>query len=259
MRILFIRHGDPDYVHDTLTEKGHREAKALAETAEDLQLGTCFMSPLGRAQHTAEYSLKRTGKTAEILEFLREFPAGVNVNISEELLSAYPDSYRKMDGNRYLPRIAWDMLPGYLTSHPEYLDRHGWRTSEAARCSDIVEVYDRVTKEFDEFLASYGYIRENDHYRVEQESRETVTFFCHYGITCVLLSHLWNVSPFALWNGMVMVPTAVTELFTEEREQGTAYFRARRIGDMSHLYLAKEPPSFAARFCETYSNMNERH
>ena len=26
MRILFIRHGDPDYLNDTLTEKGCREA-----------------------------------------------------------------------------------------------------------------------------------------------------------------------------------------------------------------------------------------
>ena len=25
MRILLIRHGDPDYVNDTLTEKGRRE------------------------------------------------------------------------------------------------------------------------------------------------------------------------------------------------------------------------------------------
>ena len=31
MRILIIRHGDPDYANDTLTEKGHREAKLLAE------------------------------------------------------------------------------------------------------------------------------------------------------------------------------------------------------------------------------------
>ena len=31
MRILIIRHGDPDYANDTLTEKGHKEAKLLAE------------------------------------------------------------------------------------------------------------------------------------------------------------------------------------------------------------------------------------
>lgn len=34
MRILLIRHGDPDYVRDTLTEKGHREAALLGEMAQ---------------------------------------------------------------------------------------------------------------------------------------------------------------------------------------------------------------------------------
>ena len=31
MKLLFIRHGDPDYEHDTPTEKGHREAALLAK------------------------------------------------------------------------------------------------------------------------------------------------------------------------------------------------------------------------------------
>ena len=64
MRILFIRHGDPDYANDTLTEKGHREAALLAERAESLNMGECFVSPLGRARHTADYCLKKTGKDA---------------------------------------------------------------------------------------------------------------------------------------------------------------------------------------------------
>ena len=31
MRILIVRHGDPDYDHDSLTEKGFREAELLSE------------------------------------------------------------------------------------------------------------------------------------------------------------------------------------------------------------------------------------
>ena len=46
MRILFIRHGDPDYLNDTLTEKGCREADLLAKRAVTLQMGECYMSPL---------------------------------------------------------------------------------------------------------------------------------------------------------------------------------------------------------------------
>lgn len=257
MRILLIRHGDPDYVNDTLTEKGRREAALLAKRAPFLHMGECYMSPLGRAQHTAQPCLEAVNCDAEVLEWLREFPAEVDINKAKELAQAYPDV--RMDGEKYLPRIAWDMVPGYWTEHAEYMDKTAWRDSLVAQASDIVEVYDRVTKELDAFLAEHGYVREGGHYRVEKESTETVTFFCHFGISCVLLSHLWNVSPFVLWHSLALAPTSVTEIVTEERQQGTAYFRALKLGDVSHLYAGGEEPSFAARFCETYSNKEQRH
>ena len=31
MRLLIIRHGDPDYTNDSLTEKGKREAELLSD------------------------------------------------------------------------------------------------------------------------------------------------------------------------------------------------------------------------------------
>ncbi len=31
MKLIFIRHGDPDYVNDTLTERGWKEAEALSK------------------------------------------------------------------------------------------------------------------------------------------------------------------------------------------------------------------------------------
>ena len=62
MRILFIRHGDPDYVNDTLTEKGRREAAALAERAAALDLGTCFVSP---PRESAGNGSLQPGKTRE--------------------------------------------------------------------------------------------------------------------------------------------------------------------------------------------------
>ncbi len=258
MRILFIRHGDPDYALDSLTEKGHREARLLAETAEHLNLGECWMSPLGRAQRTAAYSLERTGKTARVAEWLREFSASMDLNMSPELQRAYPDA--KKEGDRYLKRnVVWDMVPAYMAEHPEYYARDGWRTSEVARCGDMEEVYDWLTGNLDGLLAEHGYVRQGGYYRVERESAETITFFCHFGVICAMLSHLWNVSPFVLWHGLALMPTSVTELFTEERQQGTAWFRARRIGDLSHLYAGGEEPSFACRFCEVYSDPEQRH
>ena len=257
MRILFIRHGDPDYVNDTLTEKGRREAAALAERAAALDLGTCFVSPLGRAQATAAYSLEKLGRTAVTLDWLREFPAQIDLNRAEHLRAAYPNAEK--ENGIYKPRIVWDVLPSYWTEHREYSDGVLWRESEVSRCSDVVQVYDDVTEKFDAFLAERGYVREGGHYRVEKESTETVTFFCHFGITCALLAHLWSLSPFTMWHSLALAPTSVTEVVTEEREKGCAYFRGLKLGDVTHLSMAGEAPSFAARFCEVYSDMSQRH
>ena len=230
MRILLIRHGDPDYVNDTLTEKGRREAALLAKRAASMNMGECYKSPLGRAKDTAAPCLEVTGKTAEILDWLQEFPAQVDLNKNPELEKAYPDV--KKEGEHFLPRIAWDMVPGYWTEHEAYMDKNAWRETEVAKNSDLVEVYDHVIEEFDRFLAEHGYVREGAHYRV---------------------------SPFVLWHSLALAPTSVTEVVTEEREQGTAYFRGLKVGDISHLYAGGEEPSFAARFCETYSNKEQRH
>ena len=247
MRILLIRHGDPDYDNDTLTEKGRREAALLAEAAPYMNLGTCFVSPLGRAQDTAAYSLKKIGRTAETLDWLREFPARVDLAKNPEFGDIYLHVCGK-DGKRGM----WDMVPAYWTEHEEYFDCGRWKESEIARCTDVAETYDRVTTAFDDFLSQRGYVREGRHYRVERATMETVTFFCHFGISCVLLSHLWNISPFILWHCLALAPTSVTEVVTEERQKGIAYFRGLRVGDISHLYAGGEPASFAARFEEVF-------
>lgn len=257
MRILLIRHGDPDYEHDCLTATGQKEAALLAQVADRLMLGDCYVSPLGRAQETASYTLKRWNLTAKTLDWLQEFPAKVDVNHSEELRRAFPDT-KKQDGV-YLPRIAWDMVPSYYYSHPEYMDREAWRDTELTRCSDMLSVYDNVVTNLDQLLASYGYVREGFGYRVKRAHTQTITFFCHFGLTCAVLSHLLNISPFALWHGTVLAPTSVTEVVTEEREKGIAMFRSLRLGDVSHLFVAGAQPSFSARFCETYDNQEQRH
>lgn len=257
MRILLIRHGDPDYERDTLTEKGHREAALLADIVDRYSIDDCYMSPLGRAQHTAQYCLERLHKTAQVKDWLREFPAVLDVNRSERLQNAYLDGKRE-DGS-FAPRILWDMAPGYLTQHPDYFHPVRWRQTDAAKCSNLVETYDWVIREFDALLASYGYVYQDGYYHVASESEKTIALFCHFGISAVLLSHLWGTSPFIPWHSLCMAPTSVTEVVTEERQRGIAYFRTLRLGDISHLMIGGEPPAFAARFCETYSNAEQRH
>ena len=273
MRLLFIRHGDPDYANDCLNQIGISEAKALSVLCPQLSLGTCYASPLGRAQETAAIALGRAvegahgaaaaancGDILTTFDWLREFPALVDVNDTPLLQDAY---YQLLlpDGS-YKPRIVWDMYPSYYMEHKAYSDNDEWRTTLVAHHSDLLSVYDYVTTSFDNLLAEHGYVRDDRHYRVDGESVETLTFFCHFGITCVLLSHLWNISPFVPLQCFCMPTSSVTELFTEERQKGYANFRATRIGDTSHLTMAglrTERLPHSALFAEVYSDFSQRH
>ena len=280
MRLLFIRHAEPDYATDSLTEKGRREAVLLAKAAPSFRMDHCFVSPLGRAKITADYCLEAIGKTAQVMPWLEEFDAPVNLNKSPQLLCAYPNvmpeteescsdgSGRLLSGEagekskavspgQYRLHRPWDIGQKYYAAHPELADPVRWRESEIYLNSQMPVHYDEVIRAFDTILADHGYIHENGIYRVERENTETLAFFCHFGITCTLLSGIWNCSPFFLWQNLVMMTSSVTELISEEREQGYALFRAQKIGDQSHLYAGGETPSFFARYCEVYSDFSQ--
>ena len=72
MTIYIIRHAEPDYARDSLTEKGWREAELLSHRLAKIPDASYYVSPLGRARDTASLTLKAVGKTAEVLPWLRE-------------------------------------------------------------------------------------------------------------------------------------------------------------------------------------------
>lgn len=246
MKLLFIRHGDPDYKTDSLTEKGHREAQFLARRLAELDVKACYVSPLGRARDTAAYTfreMERKGKPINAVEcsWLREFAPLID----------RPDAPGKK-------RIAWDWLPQDWLADSRFLDRERWYEPRAFSEAGVREEYAWVTDSFDTLLASHGYHREGDLYLAKEANNDTLLFFCHFGVTCILLGHLIHISPMALWHGFCAAPTSVTTVITEERRREIASFRVNGFGDISHLSANGEPPAFAARFCECYENEGER-
>ncbi|MBR2037053.1 MAG: histidine phosphatase family protein [Lachnospiraceae bacterium] len=241
MKLLIVRHADPDYSIDSLTPTGWKEAKLLSERLKKLDIKNFYTSPLGRAKDTASLTLNKMNREATTLPWLREFHCSI----------ARPD--------QPVPKIPWDWLPADWTKVPEYFDKDAWCTTDIMKNGEVDKEYHWVTSKLDKLLASHGYVRENHYYRAEKANNDTIVFFCHFGLECVLLSHLLGVSPMILWHGMCAAPSSVTTLVTEERREGIAYFRMSAFGDISHLYAAGEGPSFAARFCETYDNVDERH
>ena len=70
MRLIFIRHGEPDYEHDSLTEKGRREAELVAQKVKEINPDFVYSSPLGRAELTCKYSQEVCGFDYEVLPWL---------------------------------------------------------------------------------------------------------------------------------------------------------------------------------------------
>ena len=264
MRIIFIRHGDPDYVNDALTPKGVREAKLLSDRlvkwpTEQMDF---YCSPLGRAKQTASYTLERIGRTAENYDWMKEF------------------YYRVDDPTTDRIGVPWDFMPEYWTEIPEMYDKDAWKKTDIYSSNpELVPAYQQTCDELDRLIEKYGYKRHHNYYintnstvatddisasKTEMQTdikadtqdtasrNDTIVIFCHLGITCVMMSHLLGISPALLCHAFYLAPTSVTILATEERQNNIAAFRAQVIGDTSHLLQGEEPVSAAGYFTDVF-------
>ena len=240
MKLLFIRHGDPDYEKDSLTEKGWHEAELLGQRMANTPVTAFYVSPLGRAKDTASKTTAKSGQ--------RCHRTGVAAGISRTH-SGF--SHRRT-------KNCLGSAPGRLDRRAEVLRQDTLVGNPAHAAGHVIDEAKRVWNGLDEILTQHGYERETT-LTVQFSQRRDAGVFCHFGVTCVMLSHLLGISPMILWHGFCAAPTSVTSLITEERREGVALFRMNAFGDTAHLYANQEEPAFAARFCEMYANQEQRH
>jgi probable phosphoglycerate mutase len=257
MKIILIRHGDPDYANDRLTEKGRREAKLLAKRIEKWKVTDFYSSPLGRALETASFSLEKMKRQVTAYDWLKEFYFPVTDPVS---------------GRHGVP---WDFVPSFRTSEPLFYDRTGWLDTPVMQSApEIKAKYFEACDELDRLLAGYGYIREGGFYRVpgkkevfiketaapgstaasfhSDEDEDVIVIFAHLGIITVILSHLLGI-PFPLLpHSLYLAPASVTILGSEERWSNEAAFRIQVAGDTSHLCSGGEPISCAGAYFSAF-------
>lgn len=234
MRIIFIRHGDPDYAKDNLTDKGKIEAELLSERVKNWDVKEFYSSPLGRAKATADYSMKKNGRTYKVCDWMQEFYYPVKDPVTGK------------------DRIAWDFMPAYWTELPQMYDKDNWMNTEVLSTGEIAEKAKMVYDGIDGILSEFGYERYKGYYKAVKPNKDTIVIYCHLGVTFVMLSHLLGISAPVLWQQFFIAPTSVTEVVTEEREKGIATFRVKKFGDISHLYVGGEKPSDSGFFQETF-------
>ena len=91
MLLYIIRHGDPIYETDSLTERGRLQAEAVGKRMYDAGIDRIFSSPMGRAKETAEPACRLLGLEKNIEEWTHE--------IEDERLTPFPDGIMKSVSN----------------------------------------------------------------------------------------------------------------------------------------------------------------
>ena len=179
MRIVLVRHGDPNYEKDCLTELGHKQAAVAAQRLLKEGIDEIYCSPLGRARQTATYFSEASGiKDIKILDFMQEIRFG-----TEE------DLYN----NKWNPWLGVQAL----VREGKYLQTPVWREYPVFKDNLATVDADKIGEETDKWLAGLGYVREGIYYRNTNSSTSacsprTLAIFCHGGASAAFLARVLN-------------------------------------------------------------------
>ncbi|MBR3968093.1 MAG: histidine phosphatase family protein [Clostridia bacterium] len=214
MKIIFVRHGHPNYKDDCLTELGHSQAKAAAERLKNEKIDKIFSSTCGRAVETAQHIAARHNMDVHQLEFMREIRWGTPG--TDDFVHPWTLATEWVRDDKDIVNLDWK----------EHVDFKG---------HEVVDSYNTVSAAFDCWLKDFGYQREGKYYRVLKENNDTIMMVSHGGSSSVALSHIFNLPfSFVCWT---ICPdfTAITvvDFCGKEGELTTPQFKL--VNDAHHI------------------------
>lgn len=230
MKILIIRHGEPYYPTDTLTEKGKVEVELLSQRLIKEKITKIYVSPLKRAWLTAEPTAKKLCTKPIVLEWLQEFPS--------KLSWSYKTDYYD---NMFSP---WNMPPELWTNDIKIYENKIWKESQILNNSEIVTTYEYICKMFDDLMFSHGLIKNGNQWITSDLYKEdtTIALFCHFGLGAAIIAHVLNMPLIPIWNSVFLPTSSVTTLYMEQHIKSRPIVHGIfcGIGDTSHLYAGNE-------------------
>ncbi len=231
MRIIFVRHGHPNYEKDCLTELGHLHATAAAERLAEEGIEEIYSSTCGRAYETAGYIARKLGLDIVKCDFMREISWG---SVDEQPLAFHGH--------------PWDTVD-HMVANDESILEADWADKEPFIHNKLVKDVQMIADATDAWLERLGYKREGKYYRVcnhagcidaltdnaPRNTNRTVAAFGHGGASAAILSHIFNLPfPFVC---SVMGPsyTGITVVTLPEDKDGLVTPRFEIMNDARHI------------------------
>ncbi len=203
MRLILVRHGDPNYEKDCLTELGHKQAAIVAERLMDEGIEEIYSSPMGRARQTAAPFAQASGiKNVQILDFMKEIRYGREDDLYNQNMSPWVGTDRMVNAGENLQNPDWQKLPLFIDN------------------TATIDIQ-AVQKASDPWLKTLGYEREGLYYRNirKDDSQHTVVLFSHGGSSTALIARLMNI-PFPLLCASLHIPHTGITILRFDRSPG---------------------------------------
>lgn len=218
MEILFIRHGEPEWSRNgqaidepDLTARGRKQAELLGERLTDMAVDHVFVSPLERAQQTAEPIVRALRTEPVTLDWLAEIAAPRWEGTPSEAVE------RAFAENRARPvDEQWDGMPG----------------GESFR-----DFHQRVSTGLRATLEDLGVRRTRDHPATWALDRppHRIVVVAHSGTNSVALGTMLGIDPVPWeWERFVSFHASVSTV-RDMAVGGEATFSLFRFADTTHL------------------------
>ena len=223
MLLYIIRHGDPNYETDSLTERGVLQAEAVGKRMADAGITRVFSSPMGRARQTAEPTCRLLGLEYTIEPWAHEIG-------DEHRLTPYPDG--EMKSVSLVDRVHFRRDGGLDLPYDRAFEAPGFSTSGMKDALDTISAGGR------DFLERLGYREEDGIYRILAPSNDKVALFCHAGMGRIFIAHMLHIPLHMMWAGFNYTHSGVTVIEFKNSKTGYCVPRLLCYSDMSHLYAA---------------------
>ena len=225
MRIIFVRHGEPDYANDCLTENGRLQAKATAERLKDEGINYIYSSPMGRARETASYTANLLGLEVNTLDFMHEIDWGTKKDLGD------------ISGSKSVPHNGhpWTLAVRLYAESPESGVGDKWREHPYFRDNICIDYYDKIAKEIDSFLLGFGLERKNGYFECHEPCDETIAVFSHGGSGAAAMSQILNL-PFPYVLSVLMYGVCSVSIIDFKAELNNVVIpHISLFNDMRHL------------------------
>lgn len=224
MLLFYIRHGEPIYVPDSLTEVGKAQAEALVERMKICKPEKIFSSSSNRAILTAKPTAEYFNIDIDVLDWCHENHVRREFKwVDKEGVERW--CFQVKENIELFNSQEFFRLGDNWWQHPKFKD------------TPIKSGLDRIRKETDDFMESLGYIRSERGFIAKNPKYQRVALFAHHGFGVTFLSCLLDIPYPSFTTHFDMGYTGITVIHFDD--EGFTVPKIFQLSNDSHLFADK--------------------